>query len=293
MANEKFKNLFLILIVILILIGIPYLLYTLGTFIEIDYFGYLNNWWLVLLFILVLISIFILGGIDLEKNIAKFFLLFFTIPFFILGFRLGVQPSLDMESYALLLDKEQEIDQLDSVLLKLEKDLAELEDEGLEEPTPQSPAFKNHEIIFFTPGSARLSSFNKQRITAFISTLENCILNVSGYTDGLGSRTSNEDISNKRAQTVADFIQSINQQNNTINSIAGFGAEHQLVRNRNEVARSKNRRVTIEVVGKMDEEAKALRKKIRDEIDANRAEMKNVKMERDSLRRVFNQSVEG
>jgi outer membrane protein OmpA-like peptidoglycan-associated protein len=293
MGNEKFKNLFLILIVILIIISIPYLLYSLGTFIEINYFGYINNWWVVLLFIIVLISVFILGGINLEKNMSYFFLVLFTTSFFILGFRLGVKPTLDLESYALLLDKEKEIDHLDSILLKLENDFAQLEDKSLEEQIPQNPDFKNHEIIFFNPGSSELSAFNKLRITAFVSTLEKCKLNINGYTDGSGNRSFNMDISNERAQNVADFIKSIDQQNNTINTVAGFGDDHQLVENNNEMSRSKNRRVTIEIVGKIDGAAKARRKKIRDEINKNRADIINIKVEKDSLRKIIYQNVEG
>ncbi len=292
MGNKKINNLFLVLISILILIGIPYLLYTIGTFVEINYFGYINNWWVVLLFIFVLISIFILGEIDIEKNMAYFFLLFFTIPFFILGMRLGVKPTLNSESYTLLIDKEKEIDHFDSILLKLENDFAQLEIESLEEQAHKSPAFKNHEIIFFTSGSAKLSDFNKLRIKAFISSLENCKLNIKGYTDAIGNTPSNKDISDERAQNVADFIKSIDQQNNRINKVVSFGADHQLVENRNEISRSKNRRVTIEIVGKVDEETKAIEKKIQNEISKIREDRKNSKMERDSLMKMVFQGVE-
>ncbi len=293
MGNKKFKNLLLILILILIVIGIPYLLYTLGTFIEINYFGYLNNWWVVLLFVLVLISIFILGGIDLEKNMSNFLLLFFTIPFFILGIRFGVKPTIDLESYALLLDKEQEINRLDSILSKLVDDLAQLKDKNLKEQVPQDPAVKNHEIIFFASGSSKLSNFNELRIREFVSTLENCKLHIKGYTDGLGTNEFNKNISNKRAQNVASFIKSINLGNNTITMVTGFGDDYKLVENRNEVSRSKNRRVTIEVVEKIDAEAEALRKNIWNEIHKSRENIKNVKVERDSLRRIIYQNVEG
>ena len=292
MGNKKSNNLFLVLILMLILIGIPYLLYTIGSFVEINYFGYINNWWVVLLFIFVLISIFILGEINFEKNMVYFFLLFFTIPFFILGMRLGVKSTLDSESYALLLDKEQEINHLDSILLKLENDFAQLEIESQKEQAHKSLAFKNHEIIFFNSGSAKLSDFNKERIKAFISSLENCKLNVKGYTDAIGNRPSNKDISDERARNVADFIKSIDQHNNRINEVVSFGAEHQLVENSNEISRSKNRRVTIEIVGKIDEETKAMEKKIQDEINKIREDRKNSKMERDSLMKLIFQGVE-
>jgi outer membrane protein OmpA-like peptidoglycan-associated protein len=292
MSIEKFKNLFLILIVILIVISIPYLIYSLGTLVEIDYFGYINNWWIVLLFVIVLISIFVLAGINFEKKMGLFFLTLFTVSFFILGMRIGVQPNLDMESYALLLNKEQEINQLDSIQLVLENDFEQLEDDWMAEHAPHGPEFKTHEIIFFDAGSAKLSDYNQLRVTAFISILENCKLNVNGYSDNSGDSSSNMDISTERAQNVADFIQSMNQQNNTINKVTGFGANKQLVHNSNEITRSKNRRVTIEIVGKTDGDATAQRKKIQDEMDKNRADIKNVKLERDSLMDVIFKNVE-
>ncbi len=285
MGSEKLTNLFLILAVILVIIGIPYLLYTLGTFIEINYFGYINNWWIVLLFTIILLAIFILGGINLDKNMGYFFLFLFTISFFILGFRLGVKPNIDMESYALLLDKEKEIDQLDSLLINLEN-------KSLEEQDSKNTNFKNHEIIFFDAGHSEISDFNQQKITAFVSNLENCRLNIYGYSDDSGNRSYNKDISNERAQNVADFVKSINHQNNTINEVSGFGDEHQLVENKDEISRSKNRRVSIEIVSEIDEAAEASRKKIRDEIDKNRAIIKNIKVQRDSLMNIISQGTE-
>lgn len=286
MGKERFNNLLLVLAAILIIIGIPYLLYWLGSFIEIDYFGYINNWWIVLIFIVLLISYFVLRGINFEKNMGYFFLTLFTVSFFILGIRFGSKPLVDMETYALLMDKEQEIDQLDSALVKLENDFAELDGEN------QGSDFKNHEIIFFEASSSDLSDFNKQRITAFISTIENCTLNIKGYSDGSGNESFNKYISKKRAQNVADFIASIDQQNNTINTIAGFGDDHQLVADGNEISRSKNRRVTIEIVGGIDAATTTQRQEIWEEMNKNRAAIKNLKIERDSLRKVVYQTDE-
>lgn len=284
MKDDKFKNLLLILGLTLIIIGIPYLLYTLGSFIEINYFGYLNNWWVVLLFILTLITVFIFGGIDLDKNISTFFLLFFTVPFFILGMRLGKVPSLDLDTYALLLDKEREVDRLDSILLELENEFRTLE----EDPQVESGlASKNHEIIFFSYGSSQLSEFNKEKITNFISNLSNCTLAIKGYTDGSGTKAANLDISKKRAQRVADFIQSINSKKHTISLVTGLGDEDKLVENKNESARSKNRRVTIEVISRIDSKKERIRK----EMVKTRADLKSKKAERNRLKRLVNKSV--
>ena len=281
MSIEKLKNLGLILIVILILIGVPYLLYTLGSLIEINYFGYINNWWLVLLFLLTLIAYYVLRGLDFEKKMGPFFLMLFTCSFFILGIRFGVKSNIDMESYQFLVEKEQQIDQLDDSLVLLENELIAFNSNDSEEQTSQNSHFKNHEIIFFKPDNAELSEYNKDKITAFVSNLDNCTLNINGYSDDSGIKSSNLEISMKRAQHVADFIGSIKQQNIIINKVVGFGDEHELVENKNEMARSKNRRVTIEIVGGANE---VRAKKIQDEINKNRAEINNLKVERDSLR---------
>jgi|GEM_PF-3531850 len=281
MGIQKYKNLFLILVVSLIIIGVPYLIYTLGSFIEINYFGYINNWWLVLLFVLLLIAVYILRGIDFEKKMGPFFLILFTCSFFILGMRFGVKSDIDMESYALLVEKEQQIDQLEDALVLLENELIAVYSDGLDQHNSQNTHFKNHEILFFKPDNAELSDYNKDRITTFVSNFDHCQLNINGYSDDSGIKSSNNDISIKRAQHVADFVTSLNQQNIRINSVNGFGDEHELVENKNEIARSKNRRVTIEIVGGANE---ARAKKIQDEINKNRAEIKNIKMKRDRLR---------
>lgn len=281
MSIEKLKNLGLILIVIFILIGLPYLLYTLGSFIQINYFGYINNWWLVLLFVLLLIAYYVLRGLDFEKKMGPFFLLLFTCSFFILGMRFGVKSNIDMESYQLLVEKEQQIDQLDDALVLLENELIAYNSNGSEEQTSQNFHFKNHEIIFFKPDNAELSEYNKERITSFVSKLGNCKLNINGYSDDSGIKSSNLEISMKRAQHVADFIGSIKQQKIIINKVVGFGDAYELVDNKNEIARSKNRRVTIEIVGGANE---VRAKKIQDEINKNRAEINSLRVERDSLR---------
>lgn len=195
--------------------------------------------------------------------------------------RFGVKSNIDMESYTLLVEKEQQIDQLDDALVLLENELIAFNSNGSEGQTSQNSHFKNHEMIFFKPDKAELSEYDKERITAFVSNLDNCKININGYSDDSGIKSSNLEISMKRAQKVADFIGSIKQQNIIINRVVGFGDEYELVENKNEIARSKNRRVTIEIVG----EANELRaKKIQDEINKNRTAINNLKIERDSLR---------
>lgn len=277
MENNRFKNLFLVLVVILFLIGIPYLLYTLGSLIQINSFGYINNWWIVLLFIVVLISVFILRRLNFDKYMAHFFLLLFTIPFFLLGIKLGTNSPIDMDSYALLVEKEKQIDQLDAERTNLENDLLQLGDQ-----VAQSADFKTYELIFFDLNRAELSDYNKDRIRAFVSTQKNCILNVTGYSDDTGNKSTNIDISTKRANNVADYIKSINQQNHTINKVDGPGDNNELAANKDELSRAINRRVSIEIVGKTDTELE--KKRIHEDLTKTSHQLKVLKEQRDSLR---------
>lgn len=272
MENNRFKNLFLVLVVILFLIGIPYLLYALGSLIQINSFGYINNWWIVLLFIVVLISVFILRRLNFDKYMGHFFLLLLTIPFFLLGIKLGTNSPIDMDSYALLVEKEKQIDQLDTERTILENDLLNLDNHAA-----QITDFKTYELIFFEPNRAELSEYNKNKIKEFISTQKNCILNVSGYSDDSGNESTNMEISTKRANNVADYIRSLNQ---TINKVAGYGNNQELAANKNELSRAINRRVSIEIVGKTDTE---LEKK-RTQLTKTNHQLKVLKEQRDSLR---------
>jgi outer membrane protein OmpA-like peptidoglycan-associated protein len=279
MENNRFKNLFLVLMVILIIIGIPYLLYALGSLIEINHFGYINNWWLVLVFIVVLISFFILRQLNFEKYMAHFFLLLFTIPFFLLGIKLGTQYTIDSESYKMLVQKDVEIDQLDAVRTQLNNDLLHLENQAT-----LNADFKRFELVFFDLNRAELSDYNKNRIKAFVSTQKNCTLNVSGYSDDSGNESTNMEISKKRANNVADYIKSINQQNHTLNKVDGSGDNNELAANKDELSRAINRRVSIEIVGKTDIVIE--RKRIQDNLSKNSDQLKVLKEERDSLRKL-------
>ena len=114
-----------------------------------------------------------------------------------------------------------------------------------------------------------------------MATIKNCKLNINGYTDASGDKAFNMNISKERAQHVADFIQATDQNKNTIVNITGYGDSHQLAENNNELSSSKNRRVTIEVIGKTDS---AEKNRIKSELNTTRAEIAELKAEKDSLR---------
>jgi outer membrane protein OmpA-like peptidoglycan-associated protein len=209
---------------------------------------------------------------------AHFFILLFTIPFFLLGIKLGAQYTIDSESYKMLVQKEVEIDQLEEERTQLTNDLLHLENQAT-----LNADFKRFELVFFEPNGAELSEYSKNKIKDFISTQENYILNVSGYSDDSGNESTNMEISTKRANNVADYIRSLNQQNQTINKVAGYGNNQELTANKNELSRAINRRVSIEIVGKTDTE---LERK-RTQLTKTSHQIKVLKQERDSLRKLI------
>jgi outer membrane protein OmpA-like peptidoglycan-associated protein len=227
----------------------------------------------------LLIAVFVLGGINFEKNMGYFFLILLPISFFILGIKIGAKSNFNTEAYHLLLNKEQEINRLDDKLLLLENQFTQLEEESL-----QGNSTKSYEIVFFENGSTELSDFNKKRIQAFVSKIEKCQLNVNGFTDETGIHSLNKDVSVKRAQNVANYIKSLNRPNITINKTKGFGDDNQLAEGKNEISRSKNRRATIEIIDWVRTEQ---RKNLLNEIHNYRTEIQEIKIERDSLRKLI------
>jgi outer membrane protein OmpA-like peptidoglycan-associated protein len=211
---------------------------------------------------------------------AHFFLLLFTIPFFLLGIKLGAQYTIDSESYKMLVQKEVEIDQLEAERTQLNNDLLHLENQAA-----LNADFKRFELVFFEPNSAELSDYNKNKIKDFISTQENCKLTVSGYSDNSGNESTNEEISMQRAKNVADFIKSINIENHTIHKVQSYGNNDELAANKNELSRAINRRVSIEIVGKTDVVSE--RKRIQENLTKTSHQIKVLKEQRDSLRKLI------
>lgn len=71
-------------------------------------------------------------------------------------------------------------------------------------------------------------------------------IRVEGHTDSRGSASTNERLSQARAQTVADYLQSKGVAEDRI-SAKGFGSSQPIASNRTSVGRAKNRRIEFKV----------------------------------------------
>lgn len=76
------------------------------------------------------------------------------------------------------------------------------------------------------------------------------MLNVIGYTDSVGSAEYNQKLSERRAQTVADYL--VKQDPTRISFIhpMGKGEQDPIASNDTEEGRARNRRVVLQVIGK-------------------------------------------
>lgn len=268
MLSQKLKNLRLVFLAALVLVGIPYLLMSIGSLVKIPYNGYISSWWLVLIFELGLISTFILRGIDLEKYMNLFLGLFLIVPFVLLGVQIGEKPTMNHALYEDLMDLEEELNALEEERLELQIALTDLQADGHQKVLDELADRKNHEIIFFRTGSSTLNRYGKERIEAFMASIDHSMLNIHGYADAMGSDTSNLSLSLRRAQSVADYIATLDTKNNQIIAVKGFGSDYPLDSYAQQSANSINRRVSIEIVGKSTPATKQDDSKLRKKISA-------------------------
>ena len=110
--------------------------------------------------------------------------------------------------------------------------------------------------ILFTTGSATLSSTAKTSLTQFATVLKNnadCDVAVQGYTDNEGwknstreqSQQKNLNLSQQRAQSVTNFLQSLGVSSSQIRSTMGYGEDNPVADNSTAAGRAQNRRVEV------------------------------------------------
>jgi len=113
--------------------------------------------------------------------------------------------------------------------VQIEKPLARLED------------------VLFESGRAALRPGAKETLTELVSILENnpdIRVRLEGYTDNVGNESSNEMLSQKRAESVQDYLVSEGIDASRIKTI-GMGESNPIATNETEQGRAQNRRVDI------------------------------------------------
>ena len=124
--------------------------------------------------------------------------------------------------------------------------------------------------ILFTTGSSTLSSSAKTSLTQFSNVLKNnadCDVAVQGYTDNAGwknstaeqSQQKNLNLSQQRAQTVTNYLQSLGVSSSQIRSTTGYGEANPVADNSTAAGKAQNRRVEVYMYAsqKMIQEAEA------------------------------------
>lgn len=114
----------------------------------------------------------------------------------------------------------------------------------------------NKEYVFsnvvFDFNSKELSKDAKTEIAAinkFLAENINTIILISGHTDSIGTAVYNQELSENRAKSVADFFVLSGLDNSRISSF-GYGNTNPISTNATDEGRNKNRRVSFKIVPK-------------------------------------------
>ena len=99
----------------------------------------------------------------------------------------------------------------------------------------------------FERGSAEImleSALNLDKLLEYLKQNNKLHIQVNGYTDSIGSAASNMELSQSRAQAVADYLQQHGVNQNQITVLA-YGERRPVADNETEAGRVKNRRVAV------------------------------------------------
>ncbi len=104
----------------------------------------------------------------------------------------------------------------------------------------------------FKTGSARLSSGARATLDAFVNKVQRSgvtpsAISIVGHTDSRGSQKSNQRLSKRRAQAVANYLAGMGLNGNM--QVSGMGETAPVASNKSKAGRAQNRRVDIQVNG--------------------------------------------
>ncbi len=113
-------------------------------------------------------------------------------------------------------------------------------------------AFKINNI-YYEFNSAMLTPESTQELTSLLTLLndnQTAIVEVSAHTDNVGTPAANQSISQRRAQSVVDFLTSRGVSAARLRA-KGYGATQPISDNKTEASRAKNRRTEFKLVGEI------------------------------------------
>ena len=109
----------------------------------------------------------------------------------------------------------------------------------------------NMQIINFATGSAAIPDENKavlDQAATLLQKVPNLNLNVEGYTDSTGNADTNKTLSQKRAQSVVDYLTGKGVSSSTLKAV-GYGSENPVADNETEQGKFRNRRIEFKLAG--------------------------------------------
>ena len=126
--------------------------------------------------------------------------------------------------------------------------------EPVRKDVPLEPVLENAAIIlnniFFDVDKFELrpESFTElEKVAAFLGQNPTLKIEISGHTDNTGSEAYNQQLSEKRARSVADFLNSLSISKNQV-QIKGYGSKKPLFPNTTEENKQQNRRIEFKIL---------------------------------------------
>ena len=107
----------------------------------------------------------------------------------------------------------------------------------------------NLQIINFASGSDAIPNQNKavlDQAATLLSKVPNVKLTINGYTDSVGNDQSNQVLSQKRAQAVADYLTSKGVDTAKL-AVTGLGESNPVADNATKEGQFKNRRIEFNI----------------------------------------------
>lgn len=104
--------------------------------------------------------------------------------------------------------------------------------------------------VLFDTGSAQLKDESRAALDVFASTLKrysDMVVEVVGYTDSLGSRRYNEQLSDRRAKSVVNYLISVGVDGRNMTA-KGYGPADPVADNATAAGRAENRRVELHIL---------------------------------------------
>ncbi|MCG8696918.1 MAG: OmpA family protein, partial [Bacteroidales bacterium] len=123
-------------------------------------------------------------------------------------------------------------------------------------PIPKDPMQFN---VFYALNSDKMKPESQERIDSTLLVIlqesPDLIVEISSYTDNTGSTKYNKTLSQKRAESVVEYLEGKGIDAGRLIAV-GYGEENPIASNNSEAGRAKNRRTEIRVVGSLDQFSK-------------------------------------